>query len=196
MKTKGIRFLKSMGYAALLLLSFSGIALAAGGGGHGEVHNNWLTIDTWKTLNFAVLAVALFLLLKKPAVNFFSSRTKGIKEEIWALEHKKSEAEKQLAEYQAKFRNLDQETQKIVEEYVKQGEEAKARILAEAEEQSAKLEEMAKRNIEQEFKAAKIKLQQEIADKVMVKAEELIKFSISSDDQNKLVDEYLKKVVA
>ena len=87
-------------------------------------------------------------------------------------------------------------TQNIVEEYVKQGEEAKARILAEAEEQSAKLEQMAKRNIEQEFKAAKIKLQQEIADKVMVKAEELIKASISSDDQNKLVDEYLKKVVA
>jgi F-type H+-transporting ATPase subunit b len=55
---------------------------------------------------------------------------------------------------------------------------------------------MAKRNIEQEFKAAKIKLQQEIADKVMVKAEELIKSSISPDDQNKLVDAYLKKVVA
>jgi len=147
-------------------------------------------------LNFAVLAIALFLLLKKPAVNFFSSRTKGIKEEIWTLEYKKAEAEKQLAEYQAKFKNLDQETQKIVEEYVKQGEEAKARILAEAEEQSVKLEQMAKRNIEQEFKAAKIKLQQEIADKVMVNAEELIKASISSEDQNKLVDEYLKKVVA
>ena len=62
--------------------------------------------------------------------------------------------------------------------------------------QAAKLEAMAKRNIEQEFKAAKTKLQQEIAEKAMIKAEELIKASISSDDQDKLVDEYLKKVVA
>jgi len=195
MEKRGIGLLKSVGWSVLLLLSLSGIALAAGGG-HGEVHNNWLTIDTWKTLNFAVLAIALFLIARKPAANFFSSRTKDIKDEIRGLEEKKAEAEKELAEYQAKFKNLDQETQNIVEEYVKQGEEAKARILAEAEEQSVKLEQMAKRNIEQEFKAAKIKLQQEIADKVMVKAEELIKASISSDDQNKLVDEYLKKVVA
>jgi F-type H+-transporting ATPase subunit b len=195
MENKGIRFLKSMGYAALLFLSLSGIALAAGGG-HGEVHNNWLTIDTWKTLNFAVLVIALFFLLKKPAANFFSSRTEEIKDEIRFLENQKEEAEEQLSEYQTRFKNLDQETQKIVEEYIKQGEEAKARILAEAEEQSEKLEQMAKRNIEQEFKAAKIKLQQEIADKVMVKAEKFIKASISSDDQNKLVDEYLKKVVA
>ena len=79
---------------------------------------------------------------------------------------------------------------------MKQGEEAKIRILAEAEAQAAKLEAMAIRNIEQEFKSAKTKLQQEIAEKAMVKAEELIKASISSDDQDKLVDEYLKKVVA
>jgi F-type H+-transporting ATPase subunit b len=99
-------------------------------------------------------------------------------------------------EYQAKFKNLDQESKKIVEEYIKQGEEAKVRILAEAEEQAIKLEFMAKRSIEQEFKSAKTKLQQEIAEKAMIKAEELIKTAISPDDQAKLVDQYLKKVVA
>ena len=55
---------------------------------------------------------------------------------------------------------------------------------------------MAKRNIEQEFKAAKAKLQQEVVEKAMEKAEEIIKASISPDDQEKLVDDYLKKVVA
>ena len=194
MEGKGKKIVKALGCIAILL-SLSGIAFASGGG-HGEVHNNWLEIDTWKTLNFAVLIIALFFLAKKPAANFFSSRTTGIEDEIRVLEEKKAEAERKLAEYQAKFKNLDQESQKIVEEYIKQGEEAKVRILAEAEEQSTKLEQMAKRNIEQEFKAAKIKLQQEIADQIMVKAEELIQTSISSDDQNKLVDEYLEKVVA
>jgi len=55
---------------------------------------------------------------------------------------------------------------------------------------------MAKRNIEQEFKAAKALLKQEIVDRAMEQAEALIKKSITTQDQNRLVDEYLKKVEA
>ena len=198
MKEKRInkKWLRLTGYATALIFFLGGMALAASDGGHGGVHNAWLGIDTAKVLNFGVLIIALFFIAKKPVAEFFSSRAKGIEDEIKVLEQKKAEAEKKLAEYQARFKNLDEESKKILEEYMKQGEEAKIRILAEAEAQAAKLEAMAIRNIEQEFKSAKTKLQQEIAEKAMVKAEELIKASISSDDQDKLVDEYLKKVVA
>src|SRR3989339_1422415 len=198
MKKREIKkgLLKSFSYAAAYVFSLYGTALASSDGGHGGVHNAWLGIDTAKVLNFGILIIALFFIARKPVAEFFSSRAKGIEDEIKVLEQKKAEAEKKLAEYQARFKNLDEESKKILEEYMKQGEEAKIRILAEAEAQAAKLEAMAKRNIEQEFKAAKTKLQQEIAEKAMIKAEELIKASISSDDQDKLVDEYLKKVVA
>ncbi len=175
-----------------LSLVMGSVALAAGGGAHS---NHWLTVDTWKVVNFVLLVAIGFYLLKKPAAQFFSSRRKDIEDEINELEQKKSEAQKQLAEYQLKFKNLDQESKQIVENYIKQGEEAKSRIIAEAEAQAEKLEDMAKRNIEQEFKSAKIKLQQEVAQKAMEKAEEVIKTSISSDDQEKLVDRYLRKVV-
>lgn len=190
------KWVRLTGYVAALVFSLVGIALASSEGGHGGVHNAWLGIDTAKVLNFGVLIIALFFIAKKPVAEFFSSRAKGIEDEIRVLEQKKAEAEKKLVDYQARFKSLDQESKKILEEYMKQGEEAKIRILAEAEAQAAKLEAMAKRNIEQEFKSAKIKLQQDIAEKAMIKAEELIKASISSDDQDKLVDEYLKKVVA
>ena len=198
MKEKRInkKWLRLTGYVVALVFSLGGLALASSDGGHGGVHNAWLGIDTAKVINFGVLVIALFFIAKKPVAEFFSSRAKGIEDEIKGLEQKKADAEKKLAEYQARFRSLDQESKKIVEEYIKQGEEAKIRILAEAEAQAAKLEAMAKRNIEQEFKAAKTKLQQEIAEKAMIKAEELIKASISPDDQDMLVDEYLKKVVA
>jgi len=52
------------------------------------------------------------------------------------------------------------------------------------------------RNIEHEFKQAKIKLQQDILEKALVNAENLIKNKITTQDQDKLVDEYLEKVVA
>ena len=112
------------------------------------------------------------------------------------LEQKKAEAERTLAEYQARFRNLEQESEQIVEDYIRQGEEAKKRILAEAEAQAEKLEDMAKRNIEQEFKAAKTVLKQEVVELAMEQAQALIKKSITTQDQNRLVDEYLKKVEA
>ena len=182
--------------AAGLVLAGAGAALAAGGGGHGEVHNVWITEDTWKVLNFGILFAACFIIGKKFVPSLLRSRAQGIADEIQELESKKADAEKKLAEYQAKFKNLDQESKQIVEDYIKQGEEAKARILAEAKSQADKLEETAKRNIAQEFKSAKSVLQQEIVELAMDKAEEVVKASIKPADQNKLVDEYLKKVVA
>ncbi len=184
--------------AILVLISF-GIAWASSEGGHGgghEVHNSWLLTDWYKVLNFGVLAIAGFVIARKIVPPLLRSRAQGIEDEIKELEQKKADAEKKLAEYQAKFKNLDQESKQIVEDNIRQGEEAKERILAEAKAQADKLEDMAKRNIEQEFKAAKAALRQEIVEKAMGKAEEVIKTSISSKDQNKLVDDYLKKVVA
>ena len=198
MKKNGInkRLLQGVLLVATLVFALGGFAWASSDGGHGGVHNAWLKIDTWKVLNFGILAVVGFFLARKPVAKFFSSRAKSIEEEINELELKKADAQKKLAEYQTKFKNLDQESKQIVEDYIKQGEEAKQRIIAQAEEQAEKLEDMAKRNIEQEFKLAKAKLQQQIVEKALAKAEEVIIASISSDDQDKLVDQYLKKVVA
>lgn len=188
-----------------LKVSATVVALVAGatvvwasGGGSGEAahHNAWNDVDTWKALNFVVLVLGCFFIARKPVAQFFSSRTKGIEEELTDLEQKKADAERKLAEYETRFRNLEQESEKIVEDYIKQGEEAKKRILEEAEAQAEKLEDMAKRNIEQEFKAAKALLKQEVVDRAMEQAEALIKKSITTQDQNRLVDEYLKKVEA
>ncbi|WP_035240349.1 F0F1 ATP synthase subunit B [Desulfobacter vibrioformis] len=197
--------MEKMNWKKHLKVSATVVALVAGatvvwasGGGHGEAayHNAWHDVDTWKVLNFVILALGCFFIAKKPVAQFFSSRTKGIEEELTDLEQKKADAEKKLAEYEARFRNLEQESEKIVEDYIKQGEDAKKRILAEAEAQAEKLEDMAKRNIEQEFKAAKVLLKQEVVELAMEQAEAFVKKSITTQDQNRLVDEYLKKVEA
>ncbi len=188
------RHFKVAGFVTVIASGVGSVAWASSAAG--GVHNSWLEIDTWKVLNFGILAIAGFFIAKKPVAEFFSSRKQEIADELSSLEQKKADAEKKLAEYESKFKNLDQESKKIVEDYIKQGEEAKVRILAEAEAQADKLEDMAKRTIEQEFKAAKAALQQEIVEMAMEQAEAVIKESISSEDQDNLVDQYLKKVVA
>ena len=166
---------------------------AAEGGGHGK---GWVSTDTYRLLHFIVLAGGLFFLLRKPLSQALGARVKGIEDQLSDLEAQKAEAEKKLAAYNQKFAELEKESEGIVAEYVRQGEEAKIRILKEAEAAADKLKVQAQKNIENEIQRAKARLQAEILDKALSKAEALIKEKVNADDQEKLVDEYLAKVVA
>ena len=181
---------------AITMLFFCFAGISAASSEHEGESKGWVATDTYKVMNFAVLAIGLFLLLKKPVAQALNSRIKGIKDQLGELEEKKKAAENLLAEYNEKFSNLEQEAEKLIEDYIRQGNEAKARIIEEAKQAAEKLEEQARRNIEHEFKRAKFELQQEVLEKALQKSEELIIKKITAKDQEKLVDEYLDKVVA
>lgn len=174
-----------------LLLVFPGFCAASAGGGGG-----WQDSDTYKVMNFAVLAVALFLLVRKPAGAALDGRIKGIRDELQDLEAQKESARKKLDEYTERLSALEQEAAAIIEDYKAQGEAARTRILEDAQASARKIEQQAQRNIENEFELARQKLQQDIFEKAVIRAEELVKTKITPEDQNKLVDEYLEKVVA
>jgi len=182
----------------ILMLGFTaGVSWGSSEGGHGAATatKGWVATDTYRVMNFVVLAVVLFILLRKPVSQVLKNRIKGIQDQLHDLEIRKKEAEKILAEYEERLMHLDQEAEKIVAEYVRQGEEARGRIIQEAKAAADKIEEQARRNINHEFEIAKVKLKGEILDKALIKAEEKIKNRITPDDQKKLVDEYLEKVV-
>ena len=169
----------------------------AEGEAHGEAHGKgWVPTDTYRLLHFIVLAGGLFFLLKKPVSQALDARVKGIEDQLSELEAQKKAAEQKLAEYSQKFAQLEKESESIVAEYVRQGEEAKIRILKEAESAADKMKAQAQKNIESEIQRAKAQLQEEILNQALAKAEALIKEKINTDDQEKLVDEYLAKVVA
>lgn len=179
-------------FVVLFILIAVEAVLASSGGEHG---GGWALTDTYRVMNFAVLAIALFFLLKKPASQFLSDRIQGISDQLKELEAKKTEAEKKLAEYNERLSTLGKESEKIIAQYKQQGEAARERILKEAESAAVKLEEQARRNIEHEFKQARKQLEEEVFEKAIAKAEDRLKKNITDQDQEKLVDEYLTKVV-
>ncbi|MEJ2102028.1 MAG: F0F1 ATP synthase subunit B [Desulfobacterales bacterium] len=176
-----------------LLCIALGTAAAASGENGGST--GWGRLDWFRLMNFALLVVVLFYLLRKPIAQALSSRIKSIQEQLESLEAQKAEAEKQLAQYNDQLSNLEREAQRIVEDYIQQGKEAKAKILKETEAAAEKLKAQARRNIEHEFEKAKQVLQREVLEKSLRKAEETLKNEITTRDQDKLIDEYLKKVV-
>jgi F-type H+-transporting ATPase subunit b len=180
----------------VLLLGVFSISTALGAAGGEGGGTGWVSTDTFRLMNFAVLLIVLIYILRKPVSQALSSRIKGIKEQLEDLEGRKAEAEKKLAEYNEKLAQLETEAESIVEEYIRQGHEAKTRILKEAESSAEKIEAQARRNIEYEFERTKQTLQEEIFEASLKKAEEIIKEKFSENDQDRMVDEYLKKVVA
>jgi len=181
---------------AVLLCFQAGMAVASSGGGHEGGPKVWEATDTYRVMNFTVLVVALFFVLRKPVSQALNGRIKGIEDQLKDLEQKKQAAEEELAQYDEKLAELDKEAEKIVAEYVQQGEDAKKRILEEAKSSAAKLEEQAKRTIEQEYKQARGQLKAEVLEQALAKAEEILKSNVAADDQERLVDEYLEKVGA
>lgn len=178
---------------ALALAGIAGLAWASSGGDDG--HGGLSSTDWFRVMNFVVLAGVLFMLLRKPIPRALNNRIRGIEDQLKDLEARKSEAEKRLAEYDQKLSTLEKESERIVADYVRQGQEAKARILKEAEAASEKIQLQARRNIEHEFEATRGRLQQEIFETSLAKAEALLKQNITAQDQTQLVEEYLQKVV-
>lgn len=190
-----LRYVVSLLVVVSVLLTF-GLVWASSEGGdddHGGNGKGWDLVK--RTMNFVVLAGVLIFLLRKPLAKGLESRRQGIKDELDDLEGQKQEAGKRLAEYKEKLSLLDQEVEKIVAEYIREGEAAKAKIIEEAQLVAEKLQEQAKKNIEHEFQKAKQQLKVEMAEQAVAMAEQLIKEHINEEDQERIVDEYLTKVV-
>ena len=176
------------------LMVFSSLAFASSGGEDGP--KGWGSTDTYRVMNFAVLAVGLFFVLRKPVSQGLSDRIEEIKDQLSALELKKKEAEVHLKQYDAQLAALEKEAEDLIAEYVLQGNETKVRILTEAKLAAGKLQEQAQKNIAREFAQAKNSIMDKIMDKALAEAGEIMRKKITEKDHNKLVDEYLKKVIA
>lgn len=167
-------------------------ALASEAGGH---HVTGPNLDLlWRVMNFAVLAIVLVLVLKKPLKTGLGSRVEQIKAELAELEAKREEAKRRYAEIDKRLKDAEGEREAILAEFREMGSREKAKILDNARTMAERIKAQAQFTIEQETAAAKADLRREIADMSTALAEDLLRQSITSEDQARLVEEYLAKV--
>jgi len=192
-----LKRLKFIAGVALCILVTAGIAWASEGG---EAHEaaehglNWMDF-LYRCINFALVFGVLAFFVGKKAKGGLKNRTTQIANQLSDLETRKVSAEKRLKEIESSISNLESEKTQIMDEYRKQGETLKASIVAAAEEKAEAIKAQAKMTAEQEGKAAVESLRAEMADMVVEAAEKMLASKLSEQDQDKLVDEYLTKVV-
>lgn len=185
---KLLPLLPALGMVALT----AGAALASSGGGGISDHQMWDFI--YRIMNFVVLVAVLVVVLRKPLKSGLSSRVDQIKSELEELEAKREQARRDYALMEQRLADAAGEHDKILAEFRAMGEKEKAAIIAGAESTAQRIQEQASFTIEQETAQAKAELRRDVAEMSAALAEDLLKEKINSEDQTRLVDEYLAKV--
>ncbi len=168
---------------------------AGGHGGHHGITKTQLMNFIWHCLNFSILAVVLFKLLRKPISGALHDRTESIRSELETLEKQKAEAQQKYAEYEKRLSNMEQEAEKILQAFIEQGKAEKEKIIAQAKEAAERIRGQAEFFVQQELAKAKVELTKTVADTAVKMAEDLIKKNITEKDHHRLISEYLEKVV-
>ena len=181
-----------------LVLGVAAVAYASGdaeSGAEAAHHGlNWKDF-LFRVVNFVLVFGVIAKLAGKKIVGFFRGRSQGIENQLSDLDVRKADAAKRLADIEASISNLAEEKAKIEEEYRRQGEALRDSIVAAAEAKAVQIREQAVAAAEAEGRVAAQKLRAELADAVVGAATAMLEKKLTAKDQEKLVDEYLTKVV-
>lgn len=184
--------------AVAIVLGMAALAYASGDAGNGAeaAHHglNWKDF-LFRVVNFVLVFGVIAKLAGKKITGFFRGRSQGIENQLSDLDVRKADAAKRLADIEASISNLAEEKAKIEEEYRRQGEALRDSIVAAAEAKAVQIRQQAVAAAEAEAKVAVQKLRAELADSVVAAATTMLEKKLTAKDQEKLVDEYLTKVV-
>lgn len=169
------------------------VAMASEGGGHadsGAVLEDFL----YRCFNFALMVGLLAYFVIKPVRKGLKDRTTEIAKTLADAEAAKAAAEAKYLEYSQKLAKASEEIAGITAAIRREGELEREKILAAAREMAAKIERETDQQAAGVVSKARAELRGEASRLAVELAEELLKNRISSADQKRLVDEYMKKV--
>ena len=107
---------------------------------------------------------------------------------------KKHQAEAIVQDYQGRLARLEQEVKSIQASLRTEGEREKTKLLSETQILAAKMKQDARFLADQEVKMARQKIREEIASQAESTARELIQRHLSSSDQDRLVEDFVRTI--
>lgn len=171
-------------------LLFTAIAFAAEKGEHVFTWKDWF----WPVVNFSILVIILFYFGRKPIKEYFKKRAELIERSLKEAQEAKEFAKKALDEVQERLKNTDREIKEIIEGARMAGEKEKEALIAEGERLRQKIIEQARANIGFELEKAKKEIKSEAAMIAIELAERQIKERLSREEQEALIDEYIRRL--
>ncbi len=181
--------------SVLVLVSVSLALASEGGGGHGGGEGSSLGTMIWRIVNFVILFALLWKLLADKIKKYFVDRREEIAQMIDEADKAKADAEAQYADIQGKLKNVEKDIQDIKTAIMGELGSEKARIIEEGKVAAERIIQQAKWTAEQEVVKAKNELKDHVVEMAGDMASGMITKSMSPDDQKRILEEYLEKVV-
>ena len=175
------------------LLTVAAFALAAepllAAEGHESGWGLWLFVG--RVFNLAVVIAVLVWAARKPLVNFFTSRTEAIRDQLAEAQRARAEAEAKLSEIEAKMSRLDRELAEM-HAAAEQGAQQEYKLLIDAAEaESRKIIDRAKREIDGMTREAYLELRAHAASLAVDAAEQRIRLQITDEDRARLLETFV-----
>ncbi len=145
-------------------------------------------------LNTALLYWLLYRMLGGSIRAGLKKRKEDILRGMEEAAKMKREAEAQLAAYESKLASIDEEVARIRAEAKQTAEAEGARLLREAKERRERMERDAHLLVEQELKAVKVRLTDEIIASAVQSATASLKAKLGEADQQRFGEEYLSGI--
>lgn len=170
------------------------VSVAAASGGE-EAQRSIFEIYLWPVINFSILVVLLFLLLKKMDIKgFFQKRTELIEQTLKEAREAKELAKKAFDEVEERLKLKDSEIETIIASAKLSGEKEKERLIQEGDKLKANILNQAKANIDFEVKNARAVIKAEAVEIAMELAEKKLKEKLTKEEQLKLLEESLTRI--
>jgi F-type H+-transporting ATPase subunit b len=175
--------------AAVLLVPALGVASI------GEFHN---VFDPWlefsRILNFLIVVLALYFILRKPLRMLMAKRREGIQNAIKEAEEARAEAKRLREDYERRTAELGKELEAMKAQTKSDQEALRVRLLKEGTESAERVLDHARLTIDQETKKAEQQLRSKAALLALELAEKALKRELGPEDQRRFLQDYIHKV--
>ncbi|HKQ04290.1 MAG TPA: F0F1 ATP synthase subunit B [Blastocatellia bacterium] len=156
----------------------------------------WWRQPWWRPINLLIFLIFLiYLLVKKLRVGqVFDNRAATIVKELEQARRDKEEAQRRLAEVEARFARLDEEVAGIRAEAEREAAREAERIRQSATADAEKVRLTAQREIDGAMKAARTELRAFVAEQSVALAETMIRRDIRPEDNQRLLNRYMDEL--
>jgi F-type H+-transporting ATPase subunit b len=175
-----------------MLIGTAVFASEAAEGGHEQITflGDWLP----RLVNFAIIAAIVVYFSRKPIRDFFKNRSLEIAKAMQESREARERAVAALAEMERKIKDLEAETNRLIEDARARGEKDKQALIDEGRKMVSDIDAQVKQGVDIEVQKAKSALQAEASTLAVDLAEKSIKENISPKDHERIVKEYITKV--
>lgn len=148
----------------------------------------------WQLLIFVILLFVLRKIAWKPLLTALNSREEGIKDTISQAENLKKEAEQLIEVNKKNLAEANAQSMKIINDAKEVANKMRDDILQKSQEESRRMIEQAKLEINQEKETAMSDLRSEVSDLAIKAAEKILNENLDETKQRKIVDDFINQI--